>query len=111
MESGGYFATVRNETARLPSKCQDGCMLKKESDNATRASIKKEMAKPRMAKSVRKAELNLATERVPGQARVTLAPESSTKSSRLCVRSNRKRHRLLWPGRTTGIEISVLKIA
>ena len=28
---------------------------KKESDNATRASIKKEMAKPRMAKSARKA--------------------------------------------------------
>ena len=45
---------------------------KKESDNATRASIKKEMAKPRMAKSVRTAELNLDTERVPGQARTTL---------------------------------------
>jgi hypothetical protein len=37
---------------------------KKESDDATRASIKKEMAKPRMAKSVR-------TARVPGQARIT----------------------------------------
>ena len=36
----------------------------KESDGATRASIKKEMAKPRMAKSVR-------TARVPGQARTT----------------------------------------
>ena len=35
---------------------------KKDSDGATRASIKKEMAKPRMAKSVR-------TARVPGQAR------------------------------------------
>ena len=46
---------------------------KKESDNATRARIKKEMAKPRMAKSVRKAELNLDAERVPGQARVTLS--------------------------------------
>jgi hypothetical protein len=45
---------------------------KKESDNATRASIKKEMAKPRMAKSARKAELNLDAERVPGQARATL---------------------------------------
>jgi hypothetical protein len=45
---------------------------KKESDNATRASIKKEMAKPRMAKSVRTAELNLSAERVPGQQRVTL---------------------------------------
>jgi hypothetical protein len=39
-------------------------LSKKESDNATRASIKKEMAKPRMAKSVR-------TARVPGQARTT----------------------------------------
>jgi hypothetical protein len=37
---------------------------KKESDSATRASVKKEMAKPRMAKSVRVA-------RVPGQARTT----------------------------------------
>jgi hypothetical protein len=46
---------------------------KRESDNATRASIKKEMAKPRMAKSVRKAELNLDAERVPGQPRVTLS--------------------------------------
>ena len=45
---------------------------KKESDNATRASIKKEMAKPRMAKSVRTAELNLDTEQAPGQARTTL---------------------------------------
>ena len=45
---------------------------RKESDGATRASIKKEMAKPRMAKSVRTAELNLDAERVPGQARTTL---------------------------------------
>ena len=44
---------------------------KKESDNATRASIKKEMAKPRMAKSVRIAELSLDAGRT-GQARTTL---------------------------------------
>ncbi len=31
---------------------------KKEPDNATRATVKKEMAKPRMAKSARIAELN-----------------------------------------------------
>jgi hypothetical protein len=67
-----YFATVRNRTARLPSKCHDACMLnKKESDNATRASIKKEMAKPRMAKSVRVAELILNAERT-SQARTTV---------------------------------------
>ena len=44
---------------------------KKESDNATRASIKKEMAKPRMAKSVRVAELILDAERTR-QARTTV---------------------------------------
>jgi hypothetical protein len=45
---------------------------KKESDNATRVSIEKEMAKPRMAKSVRTAELNSEAERVPGRAWTTL---------------------------------------
>ena len=44
---------------------------KKESDDATRASIKKEMAKPRMAKSVRVAELILDAERT-SQARTTV---------------------------------------
>ena len=47
-------------------------LSKKESDNATRISIKKEMAKPRKAKSVRMAELNSDAERVPGEARTTL---------------------------------------
>jgi hypothetical protein len=45
---------------------------KKEADDATRESIKKEMAKPRVAKSARTAELNLAAERVPGQASTTV---------------------------------------
>jgi hypothetical protein len=36
-----------------------------ESDNATRASVRKEMAKPRMAKSARITELNLDTARIP----------------------------------------------
>ena len=36
----------------------------KEPDNATRASVKKEMAKPRMAKSARTTELNLDTGRI-----------------------------------------------
>jgi hypothetical protein len=45
---------------------------KKESDNAARASIKKEMAKPRVAKSVRMAELNFAADEVRGQARTKL---------------------------------------
>lgn len=37
---------------------------KKESDEATQASVKKEMAKPRMAKSAREAEVNLAAARI-----------------------------------------------
>jgi len=37
---------------------------KKESDEATQASVKKEMAKPSMAKSVREAKVNLAAARI-----------------------------------------------
>ena len=52
------------------------CMLykkgKKEPVNATRASVKKEMAKPRMAKSARIAELNLDTGRIPEQPSTTM---------------------------------------
>jgi hypothetical protein len=51
---------------------------RRESDNATRASIKKEMAKPRMAKSVRTAELNLEAERVSGRARRIIASPHTT---------------------------------
>jgi hypothetical protein len=47
-------------------------MNKKEADDATRESIKREMAKPRMAKSARRAELNLEAERIPGQASTTV---------------------------------------
>src|SRR5450755_1336340 len=58
------------------SRCHDGCMLhkkaKKESDNATRASVRKEMAKPRMARSARIAELNLDTTRIPEQPSATM---------------------------------------
>jgi hypothetical protein len=37
--------------------------VKKKFDGATRASVKKEMAKPRMAKSAREAEVNLVAAR------------------------------------------------
>jgi hypothetical protein len=37
---------------------------KKEFGEATRASVKKEMAKPRMAKSAREGEINLAAARI-----------------------------------------------
>jgi hypothetical protein len=40
---------------------------KKEPGNATQASVKQEMAKPRMARSARIAELNLDTARTPEQ--------------------------------------------
>jgi hypothetical protein len=37
---------------------------KKVISEMTRASVKKEMAKPRMAKSVREADINLASRRI-----------------------------------------------
>jgi|ERR1700733_2118557 hypothetical protein len=44
----------------------------KESANATRASVEKEMAKPRMAKSAKITELNLDTVRIPEQPSTTV---------------------------------------
>jgi len=53
-----------------------GCMLhnkdKKEPPNATRASVKKEMGKPRMAKSARIAELDLDTARISEHPSTTM---------------------------------------
>jgi hypothetical protein len=46
--------------------------IKKESGNATRASVRKEMAKPRMARSARVAELNLDTARIPEHPSTTM---------------------------------------
>jgi hypothetical protein len=45
---------------------------KKQSGNATRASVRKEMAKPRMARSARLAELNLDTARIPEHPSTTM---------------------------------------
>jgi hypothetical protein len=45
---------------------------KKGSSDATLAGVKKEMAKPRMAKSARLAELNLDTARIPEQPSTTM---------------------------------------
>ena len=45
---------------------------KKKLDNATRASVKREMAKPRMARSARIAELKLDTARIPEQPSTTM---------------------------------------
>ena len=74
--SAHILGTVRNGTAWLPSRCHDRRMLhkkrKREPDNATHAYVNKEMAKPRMAKSVRIAELNLDTARIPDQPSTTM---------------------------------------
>jgi hypothetical protein len=63
-----YNLTVRNRTASPPSPCQHPLMLHRKSrsasDSETRASIKKEMAKPRMTKSARIAQQNLETARI-----------------------------------------------
>jgi hypothetical protein len=51
-------------------------MLRKQSKNlrdATRASVKKEMAKPRMAKSARTTEPNLDTTRFPQPSGTTMS--------------------------------------
>ena len=45
---------------------------KKELINATRASVTKEMGKPRMARSAKIAELNLDPTRIPEQPRTTM---------------------------------------
>src|SRR5579872_4607098 len=45
---------------------------KKESYNSTRTGVRNEIAKPRMARSARIAELNLDTARIPEQPSVTM---------------------------------------
>jgi hypothetical protein len=47
-------------------------IAKKESPEATRANVRKEMAKPRMARSAKIAELNLDRTRTPEQPSVTM---------------------------------------
>jgi hypothetical protein len=44
----------------------------KEPDNSTTAGVRKEMEKPRMARSARIAELNLDTTRIPEQPSVSM---------------------------------------
>jgi hypothetical protein len=46
---------------------------KTKSGRATYASVKKELAKPRMSKSARIAELNLDTARIPEQPSTTMS--------------------------------------
>ena len=74
--AGLFLATVQKGTVWLPSRCHDVSMPHKKSrtrsDDATRASVTKEMAKPRMARSAKIAELNLDTSRIPEQPSTTM---------------------------------------
>src|SRR5579871_5281837 len=75
--SSRYFVTVRNGTVWCSSRCHDGSMphkkAKKESDASTTTGVRSEMAKPRMARSARIAELNnIDTARIPEQPSVTM---------------------------------------
>jgi hypothetical protein len=67
---------VRNGTEFLQSRYHDANVphkrTKRDSDKATRASVSSEMAKPRMARSARLAELNLDTARIPEQPSTTM---------------------------------------
>jgi hypothetical protein len=70
-----YFETVQNEASSSPSRCHDKSMLNKKDrkrDNSTRASVQKEMAKPRTARSARITELNLDTARIPEKPSTTI---------------------------------------
>jgi hypothetical protein len=72
-----YFASVRNGTVCPSSYCHDRRMPHKKSkkapDDMTRASVTKEMARPRMARSARIAEQNLDTTRIPEQPSTILS--------------------------------------
>jgi hypothetical protein len=69
-----YAATVRNGTEPIPSRGHNIRILRKKKqkqiENATKASVKKEMAQPRMAKSARMADLILGTARIPAKASI-----------------------------------------
>jgi hypothetical protein len=77
-----YFGSVRNGTDWLRFRCHDWCMRskkrKKEVETAVRASVTKEMAKPRVSKSARIAERNLDASRIFEGPR-TIQPESVEK--------------------------------
>jgi hypothetical protein len=82
---------------------------KKELRNPAQAGVKKEMAKPRMAKSARIKELNLDTARIPDQPSTSL-PGTVDKTSLPHGGTNRERYKLSLTDPTTGIAISALKI-
>ena len=82
---------------------------KTKSGRTTRARVKKEMAKPRMAKSARIAELNLDTKRIPDQPSTSL-PGTVDKTSPLRDGANRRKHKLPLTDPTICIDVSALRI-
>ncbi|HEV8075190.1 MAG TPA: hypothetical protein VGP66_05050 [Candidatus Acidoferrum sp.] len=60
---------MRNGTEKLPYSSHDDAILgknkQKQIEDETKASVKQEMAQPRMARSARIAELNLKPARIP----------------------------------------------
>jgi hypothetical protein len=76
---------------------------KKKSDNSTRASVKKEMAKPRITKSARIAEQNLDAARIPERSSTTMpgtvgkiipaSRSSQLQKAQIAVEGADRRHR------------------
>ncbi len=70
------FGTVRNGTALLRSSCHDGPMrhknTKKERSKAIHATVRNEIATPRMARSARIAERKLDAARILEEPSVTM---------------------------------------
>ena len=91
----------------------DGCLMKKKNRNkfgdATTARVKKELAKPRMSKSVRIAELKLDASRISEQSSATMP---GTVDKIIASRRPRQKERaqIAVVGPSTGIEISELKM-
>lgn len=106
------FASVRNWTASLPSRCHYNTMRqnknKTRSDRMTLRSVKKEMAKPRMARSARITELNLDTARISDQPSTTMpgivekvippSRPSQPEKAQIAVDRTARRHRKLKKG-------------
>jgi hypothetical protein len=67
---------VRNRTARIQVRCDDGHVHRhndaKKSPSATLADLKRELGKPRIAKSAKTTKLNLGTTRIPEHPSITL---------------------------------------
>jgi hypothetical protein len=72
-----YFANVRNETVSASTRWHGGCMArkntKKKSAEATRARVRKIMARPRMTRSARIAERNLGTSPIAEESIAVIA--------------------------------------